>query len=207
MSGKSAHKPKWSHYFPDHDPIWTVEQLLRTAERRGVALDHGTLRHWQARGILPLPVRHGLPNQEGNRAFYPPVALDFIEKIRDLQRNGMNLNDIASVIGGMLREGNTPKAQVEADTLGLLPHLTNSAQILESETHTHIRSVIVTFVDDTGHSTTFAYPMPDSAVTVALANVNRAMADLGESRTFSEEEVAAIRQELEDAGFSDVGAA
>lgn len=78
---------------------YRVEQLAAAA---GLRVD--TLRFYQARGLLPLPLRRG------RAAIYSDPHLERLLRIRELQREGFSLSQIQRLIAG-------PEAAASGDAL------------------------------------------------------------------------------------------
>src|SRR5450759_4664950 len=68
---------------------YRIDQL---AAATGVSVD--TLRYYQSRRLLPAPLHHG------RRAWYAAEHLQRVERIRELQRQGLTLAGIRRVLDG-----------------------------------------------------------------------------------------------------------
>ncbi len=91
------------------------EEFIERVNRFGADVDEGDLRYWEYQGILPRVVKKW--SGKANRAYYPLWLVSIVVFLRELQRAGLSLQEIAP----MLRQ-RTPRAVSMAETIERLRH-------------------------------------------------------------------------------------
>jgi DNA-binding transcriptional MerR regulator len=104
----------WSDWFPKHVPTLLLDDFLEAVKSNGADCDVETLRYWQKEHILPPPERRWLSHALCVRAIYPYIAAQFVVRIRDWQRSGMNLNEIRNRVSAL-------RGVESLDSLGTCP--------------------------------------------------------------------------------------
>jgi DNA-binding transcriptional MerR regulator len=148
-SGKTA-KETWADWFPDSEPRLTFHELDNHIRSMGVdPVAPSAMRFWQKQGLVPYPVRrrHG----DAQYAVYPAVALAVIERIRNLQKAGLSLEQIRPLIRGMVATWN------ESDPLEIRDALMEAVVKQAELGGVAITHVTVTFTDITGVDTSYQY--------------------------------------------------
>ncbi len=96
---------------PEPTALLTREEFLAELNRLGLDVDEGTLRSWEYHGILPRIVRRWDPAIRANRGYYPGWMIAVIFLLRELQRSGLSLQQIASRLrahaGAIIRGAHT----------------------------------------------------------------------------------------------------
>lgn len=89
-------KTTWLDWFPDEpEPteLYTRDQIAEMAS--GIDPVTGDdIRYWEYQGVLPRSVRRR--HEGATRAVYPAWYADLAKQVRQLQRQGMNLDEIRS---------------------------------------------------------------------------------------------------------------
>jgi DNA-binding transcriptional MerR regulator len=140
----------WTDWFPDSEPRLTFHEL--DDHIRSMGLDPvapSAMRFWQKQGLVPYPVRRRRGNTQ--YALYPSVALAVIERIRNLQRAGLSLEQIRPLIRGMVATWN------ESDPLRIRDALMEAAAKQAELGGVAIAHVTLTFTDTTGVDTSYQY--------------------------------------------------
>lgn len=99
--GDTSNEPAEATHVPE--PDWRVEEL---AARAGLSVD--TIRFYQKRRLLSPPRR------EGRVGWYSAAHLERLNRIRELQRDGLSLAVIGRVVRGELSDSDAPLAAAVA---------------------------------------------------------------------------------------------
>jgi hypothetical protein len=78
--------------------LLTREQFLDRLRGRGIDANERDLRFWEYEGILPRPVRLREPGARATRPYYPLWMMAAVFTLRELQREGRQLRDIAPLL-------------------------------------------------------------------------------------------------------------
>jgi len=146
----TSKRETWTDWFPDSEPRLTFHEL--DDHIRSMGLDPvapSAMRFWQKQGLVPYPVRRRRDNAQ--YALYPSVALAVVERIRNLQRAGLSLEQIRPLIRGMVATWN------ESDPLGIRDALMDAAIKQAEQGGVTIAHVTLTFTDTTGIDTSYQY--------------------------------------------------
>lgn len=148
-----AKRETWADWLPHHPPALTIEELLARAKGQGIDCDLRTLRLWQTQGVLPYPIRKR--KGSGVYAIYPTAALNFIELLREMQGQGLKLEDI----GPRLRAralGNRDQDLHEE----LIMTIQQAARIQAQLSGAAVTVTHVTFTDDVGLKMSYNIGVP-----------------------------------------------
>jgi len=95
----TKHTSTWIDWMPPGAPTGAVlshDELLAELRDQGIDLAAATLEHWRRNGVLPRPVRRR--HDGATRPVYPSWFVPAIKHLRDLQRAGRSLEEIAPVM-------------------------------------------------------------------------------------------------------------
>jgi DNA-binding transcriptional MerR regulator len=95
---------------PDPPELLTGDELLARLDRLGLDVDAETLRLWIKRRILPAPVRRW--HNGATRALYHPAYVHAVQHLRELQGQGLRLDDIGPRVADRLVEAAIERAPI-----------------------------------------------------------------------------------------------
>jgi len=147
-SGK-APRETWTAWFPARPAILSAEALIAQVQARGIDCDLRTLRSWQTQKVLPYPARMGVA------AVYPVEAIDFIALVREMQGQGLRLEEIGARLRGRAKGASDRKLQNEFKR-----KLTEVADLQAQLTGAPVKQVHVTFIDNDGLESTYTLSKP-----------------------------------------------
>ncbi len=107
-----AKRERWDDWLPESDPDahrLTLPELLQRLRDQGVKIHTHDIRHWQAEGVIPYPVKRW--HDGATRALYPEETVDLLIYLRQLQAEGHSLAEIRwrlRIAARLLRETGQP---------------------------------------------------------------------------------------------------
>ncbi len=132
-----ARRELWSDWLPGEPSpdaqLLTLPDLLQRLRDQGVKIHPHDIRHWQAEGVLPYPVKRW--HNAATRAFYPEEAVDVIRYLRQLQAEGYSLAESRwrlRMAAQLLRETGKPLEEIDVDRVVLLTQ--EAARLLTAAT-------------------------------------------------------------------------
>ncbi len=100
MTETATKRETWLDWLPaelsDPASFITREELVARLRAEGVSVSDRTLIFWEAKGLLPRPIRRWVGDK--TRALYPELAVGAVALVRQLQEKGLVLRAIAPEI-------------------------------------------------------------------------------------------------------------
>ena len=144
---------------PEPRPLFTREEVVDRTRKLGFKVSAGDLRYWEAEGVLPRAVKrwHG----DATRALYPEWMPYLIASLRELQDDGLSLDEIAERLrakfyqsatktGGGPVISNAEQSMLVFGHEDLQPALLAFVRRYERQTGTRVGGVRVTLLDRDG---------------------------------------------------------
>ncbi|MDP9357791.1 MAG: MerR family transcriptional regulator [Chloroflexota bacterium] len=140
-----AKREIWNDWLPGEPSpeaqLLTLPDLLQRLRDQGVKIHTHDIRHWQAEGVLPYPVKRW--HNGATRALYPEEAVDVIRYLRQLQADGYSLAESRwrlRMAAQLLRETGKPLEEIDVDQVVLLTQ--EAARLLTAATEPARRAAV-----------------------------------------------------------------
>jgi DNA-binding transcriptional MerR regulator len=145
---------------PGEVTVLTRSEVIEQARALGAPITERNLRHWEAAGVIPRPVRRRY--RGATRATYPPETLKAILKAFELRRQGASIPEVRSqtrtvpATAAISVEGSAQGATA----LGRIEEITALAHRHTQVTKTTIARAVIHLIDQTGTPVaTFTVPI------------------------------------------------
>jgi hypothetical protein len=80
---------------PEPRHLLDRQAFLAKLDELDLDVDEGTLRSWEHHGVIPRAVRRWDPAVKARRAWYAPWVIALVVRLRELQANGLSLQELA----------------------------------------------------------------------------------------------------------------
>lgn len=144
----------WDDWLPPDGPAddrqLTRDELVAELRAFGVDVDADDFRFWESAGVLPRPIRRWY--RGATRTMYPTIAINAVMELRELQKRGYTLKQIAPRLRLLPRWAwSSNPHSIDTDDVAAL------ARKHEELTGKKIWQVKITFVDEDGREDPFHY--------------------------------------------------